>query len=431
MCPRAYTVRPHVYMRTVRPSAGHELLFAPGQGVVEAHDERQCLDDGQSATIDGLACVRCTRPRRARRAPSGRKARSTAACAGAAPVPSRSIAVRDGRRQRRGVGRRPAQQFRIPARHFRHQGPIGGFERNVQRERVGSLRVRRFYQHRSAPCDSRRQIRPCASSQSRSICALSAARSSNLRSSRSHSRTRAAGVRRTARARRRAGRSRPSACCRRSWAARRRWSRPDARRRPPRRGSRRCRSAGSSGFAVCRLAVGHAQLPAAAVAAHDHALDDVVDGRAAPRPRPRGPRPTAAARGCSTRRSPCRAPDRSSRCETPVLSERAQQRERARAVAAEQEVLADPDFGHAQPFISTVSTKASGSQRDTSRVKRTIATPPRPARSNAASFWSSVMRSGGALSGRSTCGRVRIEDHARRPCRRARRRARRTCSSSA
>jgi hypothetical protein len=54
--------------------------------------------------------------------------------------------------------------------------------------------------------------------------------------------------------------------------------------------------------------------------------------------------------------------------------------------------------------MSTVSTNVSGSQRDSSFVKRTTATAAMPACSNAESFCSSVIRRGGAFSGLSTFG---------------------------
>ena len=60
---------------------------------------------------------------------------------------------------------------------------------------------------------------------------------------------------------------------------------------------------------------------------------------------------------------------------------------------------------------STVRTNRSGSHDDSSCVKRTTATPCMPARPSASSFCSVVISSGGALSGRSTRERMRIEGH--------------------
>jgi hypothetical protein len=53
---------------------------------------------------------------------------------------------------------------------------------------------------------------------------------------------------------------------------------------------------------------------------------------------------------------------------------------------------------------STVRTNISGSHRDISGVNRTIAAPCTPACSIASSFCDFVIKSGGALSGRTTRG---------------------------
>ena len=55
MWPRAYTVRPQVYIRTVLPRAGREGLFGPGQGVVETHRH------DRSGIGHGEVCDRCGR----------------------------------------------------------------------------------------------------------------------------------------------------------------------------------------------------------------------------------------------------------------------------------------------------------------------------------------------------------------------------------
>ena len=129
------------------------------------------------------------------------------------------------------------------------------------------------------------------------------------------------------------------------------------------------------------------------------------DGRAARPLRRRGPRRPDAECACSRRRSPCSARARSSRCET-----RDPRRARASSVNVPERSRPNRKFAPTQTSATrsqsmmTVSTNSSGSQRESSCVNRTIATPCMPARSKPSSFWSSVMSSGGALSGRRTRG---------------------------
>ena len=70
-----------------------------------------------------------------------------------------------------------------------------------------------------------------------------------------------------------------------------------------------------------------------------------------------------------------------------VLAERAKQRERSGAIASEQKVRPDPDLGRADPVQDAPFRRRAPAPTATAPVvKRTMATASRPARSNASSF---------------------------------------------
>ena len=194
---------------------------------------------------------------------------------------------------------------------------------------------------------------------------------------------------------------------------------PDARHgrvadaRPPARTSRRCRRpaaahCSSPGWRSGTRAPGHDGRRAR------RSRRGNSDGRAAPPPRRRGPRPPDAGCACSRRRSPCSGPVRSSRRDTRDPCRCARSSENVPDRSRPNRKFSPTQTSEARSqSSSTVSTNSSGSQRDRSRVKRTIATPWTPARSNASSFCSSVISRAGALSGRSTrggCGSKIITD---------------------
>ena len=71
MCPRAYTVSPQVYIRTVLSGTRREGLFRSRQGVVEPHRS-------SNQAIRREACQTGPPPPRSRRCPARRPARRTA-----------------------------------------------------------------------------------------------------------------------------------------------------------------------------------------------------------------------------------------------------------------------------------------------------------------------------------------------------------------
>ena len=159
------------------------------------------------------------------------------------------------------------------------------------------------------------------------------------------------------------------------------------------------------------------QLPPAARALHDHAVDGEVPAEQRPGFLDAALRTPGAGSACSTRRSPCSGSGsifsaRKPSCWPSVRSSvKLPDRLRPNRKSAPTQTSATRSQS-----TSTRRTKVSGSHCDSSSVKRTTATPCTPARSSASRFCCGVISSGGALSGRSTRGgwgsKVRTSDGA-------------------